>query len=173
MTTDLRKLNMKNKSKREKSEWFSVCNSGMHDRTWGNPLSNIKPLGSKRAWWLFLEVVVGARGAQHSECDVWQWGIGVQRTPLAINHDYKGYYKGGAAVTSAFSCDICWQSTWGAVRTTMHQRDLPKQQFSSVEYYICETYKNHQSPEKTTKEKNGVTIHSGLGRTLQWMCSFI
>lgn len=120
MTTDLRKLNMKNKSKREKSEWFSVCNSGMHDRTWGNPLSNIKPLGSKRAWWLFLEVVVGARGAQHSECDVWQWGTGVQRTPLAINHNYKGYYKGGAAVTSAFSCDICWQSTWGAVRTTMH-----------------------------------------------------
>lgn len=47
MTVDLRKLNKMNKSKSEKESDFLRI-SGMHNRTQGDPVSNIKPLGSKR-----------------------------------------------------------------------------------------------------------------------------
>ena len=61
MTVDLRKLKM-NKSKSEKESDFLHI-SGMHNRTQGDPLSNIKPLESEDMI-LSLQVVIGIRGAQ-------------------------------------------------------------------------------------------------------------
>ena len=168
MTADLRKLNMKNKSKREKSGWFSACNSGMHDRTWGNPLSNIKPLGSKRAWWLFLEVVVGTRGAQHSECDVWQWGTGVQRTPLAINHDHKRLLQ------RRCSCDKClllWHLLAEHLRSCQNNNASKRSTKATVQFHGVLYLWDIQEPPEPRKDNQGrkwsySTFRTGEGFTM-------
>ena len=136
------------------------------------------PTKQHKAYWkqegmiLSLQVVIGIRGAQQWECEMWQWGTDVQRTPLAINHDHKRLLQRRCYVTSVFSCDICCQSCWGAVSLYIKEiyqiNSLVGQKFSSMEYSVCETHRNNQSPEKTTKGKSGVIIiHSELGRTLQ------
>lgn len=106
-------------------------------------------------WWLSPEIGAGIRYARHSECDVWQWGTDVQRTPQSINHDHKRLLQRRCC------CDKCLLS-WHLLaallrscqlRTTIHQRALQNQQFSSIEYCICETYRTARAQKRQPRKK--------------------
>lgn len=144
-----------------------MCSCGMHNMTWGDPLSSIKPLGSKRTCDDYPQrqgSVSGMHSTQNVMCDNGEQMFKELHSPSTMTT--KGYYKGGAAVTSAFSCDICWQSSWGAVSLEQQYIKEIYQINSSVPWSTVSVRHTEQpEPRKDNQERKW--------RTVWWMCSLI